>query len=1066
VYILDRVFVFVGESHGILSSSFPSFVPVRVFKKAMKAIHVGVPRYCRALSFDNDTSTVSSHNNNSHRIPISTTTTTTVRTTTTSTRLLRKITVRSVIVAFSCAALWLQLDPPLFVAAFAPGTCTTVTTTGTAKRVLPYALRTVTTNPYRLAHSQPVPLHPHHRIDGVSLAATARETGSTAKDDDTAEWRAVLAALTLYQAAFGDVKVPQKFIVPTASPWPKPAWGLKLGKVVANIRLTGKYIHGRDKRKQALEKLGFLWAARSTPQTRAEAEDDRSNVTVEQILAALVAYRENVAPLGPVPAKYIVPDAEPWPERVRGLPLGSQLARLPMDQLPETIQAKLQDLGVMERYMPLASSGSMGAPPTAPVVSGEAYQSASNVPPTANDIRFHKVYLALRTYKDVYGDLLVPQPFAVPSKAPWPQETWGLRLGARVNAVRSQGTFVNANPDRRQALDDLGFVWSPPKEGSRRVKSREANSLPDTAIPASATTKNSLDSLLDDSTFDFGQDFMDQGGDGRDGLGGGSATAPTWGLEGGRLLPVEEAAAAAQAAAEEEYAPPRTLQESLDEATVRAMECGVIEGLTDRKRVMKGKREKAIPWFNDDFGDDFVFEDVVEALSLYKRMYTDFDNLTASEEFVVPTPNVRTGFLDDVDDDLNTFDVDASARAAAAIKQYEEEGMKDRSDDLIAAEIQRIQREIEGSNVATKTKPSKVVQSTTEWPEHLAGMKLGNIVARIRDGSLEVKHLSERKAQLDSIGFDWGDPKRFLDVPFEKAMCAMYAYYLVRGDMFVYEDFVMPEEDPWPQALAGYEIGKTVMRLRELQDFLEAYHPEKVSLLRMIDFVWFPTMALPLDPDEPELTNETLLLSALGHPDYAKMIDIPMGLPDKIVADGPFVESDNPKHWWRKWHNWDYVQNYWYQQGRRDNAFVLKGMGYPQMAKEHEAKYGPGLFTQMEETMAVLESGIEEKSLDEKKELLQTLHFYRQEMLGCTDIAAWDRNQWLADLDTEMLKIMKDSNLEIELDVDEDEGYDDEAIDGEEYIEDEDYEEEEPEEEEEDKEEFDVEDELGLSGKQ
>jgi hypothetical protein len=120
----------------------------------------------------------------------------------------------------------------------------------------------------------------------------------------------------------------------------------------------------------------------------------------------------------------------------------------------------------------------------------------------------------------------------------------------------------------------------------------------------------------------------------------------------------------------------------------------------------------------------------------------------------------------------------------------------------------------------------------------------------------------------------------------------------------------------------------------------------------------------------------------------------------------------------------------------------------------------------MEETMAVLESGIEEKSLDEKKELLQTLHFYRQEMLGCTDIAAWDRNQWLADLDTEMLKIMKDSNLEIELDVDEDEGYDDEAIDGEEYIEDEDYEEEEPEEEEEDEEEFDVEDELGLSGKQ
>merc|ERR1712151_1043369 len=139
-------------------------------------------------------------------------------------------------------------------------------------------------------------------------------------------------------------------------------------------------------------------------------------------------------------------------------------------------------------------------------------------------------------------------------------------------------------------------------------------------------------------------------------------------------------------------------------------------------------------------------------------------------------------------------------------------------------------------------------------------------------------------------------------------------------------------------------MGKAVKRIRELQNFFELYHTEKVSLLRMIDFAWFPTAALPLDPNEPEMTSEMLMLNALGHPDYAKMIDIPMGMPDKIIADGPFFGSAdtddspdyNPKFWWRRWHNWDYVKDYWYEQGRRDNGFALRKMGYPQMADEHE----------------------------------------------------------------------------------------------------------------------------------
>jgi hypothetical protein len=45
----------------------------------------------------------------------------------------------------------------------------------------------------------------------------------------------------LYKAAYGDLKVPQGFIVPNMAPWPEPGWGLKLGKAVSAIWSNGKY---------------------------------------------------------------------------------------------------------------------------------------------------------------------------------------------------------------------------------------------------------------------------------------------------------------------------------------------------------------------------------------------------------------------------------------------------------------------------------------------------------------------------------------------------------------------------------------------------------------------------------------------------------------------------------------------------------------------------------------------------------------------------------------------------------------------------------------------------------
>jgi len=299
-----------------------------------------------------------------------------------------------------------------------------------------------------------------------------------------------------------------------------------------------------------------------------------------------------------------------------------------------------------------------------------------------------------------------------------------------------------------------------------------------------------------------------------------------------------------QKAGESDYKPPKDFMETAKEAAERAISVGIVESITDTDRVIKGHIQmQGHPWFNDDFGGDFVFDDVVEALTVYKSIYGNFHDMDTGNEqeegFIIPEPSSSslTDYFAGDDEDSLSAATAAAAEAAAAIAAAEESGRFDRSEELIAQDIQRLQSEIESStsddiswqslleddetSLEPDTDEKEHKKATASWPEYLSGMKLGSIVRRIREGDLEVKHLPERKAKLDDIGFHWGDERRFLEIPFDKSMCALYAYYMIRGDLFVYEDFVMPDEDPWPRALSGFELGKAVFYLRAKQNFLE-----------------------------------------------------------------------------------------------------------------------------------------------------------------------------------------------------------------------------------------------------
>jgi hypothetical protein len=64
--------------------------------------------------------------------------------------------------------------------------------------------------------------------------------------------------------------------------------------------------------------------------------------------------------------------------------------------------------------------------------------------------RWDAIYTALQRYQALYGTADVPLHFEVPTDdAQWPEQTWGLKLGQRVKAIRTQSTFVSNSPERR-----------------------------------------------------------------------------------------------------------------------------------------------------------------------------------------------------------------------------------------------------------------------------------------------------------------------------------------------------------------------------------------------------------------------------------------------------------------------------------------------------------------------------------------------------------------------------------------------------------------------------------------
>ncbi|RLO10972.1 hypothetical protein DYB28_012318, partial [Aphanomyces astaci] len=213
-------------------------------------------------------------------------------------------------------------------------------------------------------------------------------------------WDTTLAALKAFSEQHGHVQVPQAFVVDSdhGNVWPAETKGVKLGRIVNRLRIAWKKNALTEAQQTDLTALGF---------------DRGVRMTWNDKLAALKRYRDLHGHTN-VPTSFEVPTNDPqWPAPFAGLALGSAVKGLRFHQaaLPTSRRRALDELGFVW---------------------------------SAWDQSWQKRVLALKTYRDLYGNLNVSPDFIVPvDDNRWPREVWGMKLHDAVRNIRSRSHRLN-----------------------------------------------------------------------------------------------------------------------------------------------------------------------------------------------------------------------------------------------------------------------------------------------------------------------------------------------------------------------------------------------------------------------------------------------------------------------------------------------------------------------------------------------------------------------------------------------------------------------------------------------
>jgi hypothetical protein len=642
-------------------------------------------------------------------------------------------------------------------------------------------------------------------------------------------------------------------------------------------------------------------------------EADPAGVDFESLVGALKHFVELNKHTN-VPAGFVVPDAEPWPRSCRSMPLGmcinqittrgaylsTRVIRAQIARERGLVGTRVSDAALAELD---ADAAKIMAERTSTLTStGFALKDQNKDEPQSMSKRFERLVVALETYKRLFQSLDVPQHFAVPSDSDlWDEDLWGLRLGSRVNAIRSQGTFVKNNPARRELLTNLGFRWE--TEAGMRAKSYQTQrELSAEAMGGAAGEMWQARKWAGANPGEVGSAaanpyyrlFGTEGGE--DGAGGemdgeGAAQRPHT---------FDDVIAALQVW-QREFGEYENIPHDFEvpyAGELRAVEAELdaLTSLTSSADGSGGGGSAVVgapaAWATDDFGPNFPTPPAKEGengASASSEVGGDDSDLAAlSASFA--DMDLLGDLYDGADDLSDIDDVFRNGEPIDGLARFL------RGDGLVAPLPLTPEEEAAAAEAAAQQAAFQQQLRTLEWPAELGGLPLGRFVAMLRSGDAPGKLDSvDRRPKLDGIGFTWGNEAKFLHFDYDKLVTSLANFMKIKGDTCVPAHFVVPSTAQWETNLHGYELGRHVNLCRAQKAMLEVEYPHRYQLLTNFGFLWLQPELVDVegeDAGDPNSANQAAVAavtSAQG--DYS---------PDAAYwANNFYEEVLSPSEWLR-----------------------------------------------------------------------------------------------------------------------------------------------------------------------
>jgi hypothetical protein len=130
-----------------------------------------------------------------------------------------------------------------------------------------------------------------------------------------------------------------------------------------------------------------------------------------------------------------------------------------------------------------------------------------------------------------------------------------------------------------------------------------------------------------------------------------------------------------------------------------------------------------------------------------------------------------------------------------------------------------------------------VPEGDERWPEHLWGFKLGATLTTIKYADTFKAQRESSQHELDNIGFSLlGWRERMWE---ERILPALQTFSREFGHCNVHFNFVVPDDDKWPEAARRLRLGATVANMRCRGNYEDMADRDEAKL-KAISFVWSP----------------------------------------------------------------------------------------------------------------------------------------------------------------------------------------------------------------------------------